>query len=124
MSNTVHKPWSFMLCCFQFNLRNTRIQNTRIQQKKKKKVMVYAELPTSTDFPYFVRKFVQNTAVQACPNKYGILKKKTRGTFKNNEPSTSMQRPIHLHRILAQPLFCPSRIRTHSPSSSAAQVPQ
>ena len=37
-------------------------------------MITFAELPTSTDFPYFVRKFVQHTAVRACPNKYGILK--------------------------------------------------
>ena len=38
------------------------------------KECAFTELPTGTEFPYFVQKFVQNTAVRACPNKYGILK--------------------------------------------------
>ena len=47
---------------------------------------VYAELPTSTEFAYFVRKFAQNTAVRACPNKYGILKNNHTERSKTTNP--------------------------------------
>ena len=76
-------------------------------------------LPTSADFPYFVRKFVQNTQLSGHVQiNTEFWKTNTRNAKKQWTP-TSMQRPIHLHRIPA--LFYLGCIRTHSPSSSAAQ---
>ena len=56
---TFERTTSFALCLYSFTVSVPKAN---------------AELPTSTNFTYFVRKFVQNTAVWTCPNNYGILK--------------------------------------------------